>query len=101
MERMGGQRSFWDPGKETRSREEREAEVLSLMRRQLDYVYEQLPFYRRHYDKAGFRPDMVTSVASFTERVPIITKQMLREDQAENPPFGSYVGPSDLDICRV
>jgi phenylacetate-CoA ligase len=98
---MGGQRLFWNPGKETRSREEREAEVLSLMRRQLDYVYEQLPFYRRHYDKAGFRPDMVTSVASFTERVPIITKQMLREDQAEHPPFGSYVGPSDIDICRV
>jgi len=98
---MAGDRSYWNPGKETRGRTEREAEVLSLMQRQLRYVYEQLPFYRRHYDKAGFRPDMVTSIASFTETVPIITKQMLREDQAEHPPFGSYIGPSGLDICRV
>jgi phenylacetate-CoA ligase len=60
-----------------------------------------LPFYRRHYDRAGFRPDMVTSIASFTERVPIITKQMLREDQAEHPPFGSYLGCQAVDICRV
>src|SRR5215472_9594028 len=74
---MPGQRAFWNARKETRRREERESEVLGLMQRQLHYAYDQLPFYRRHYDRAGFHPDMVTSIASFTERVPIITKQML------------------------
>ena len=98
---MAGQRAFWNARKETRTREERESEVLGLMQRQLRYAYEKLPFYRRHYDRAGFHPDMVTSIASFTERVPIITKQMLRDDQAEYPPFGSYLGPQGVDICRV
>ena len=98
---MAGQREFWNSGKETRTREEREAEVLSLMQRQLCYAYEKLPFYRRHYDRAGFHPDRVTSIASFTEHVPIITKQMLRDDQAEHPPFGSYLGSLDVDICRI
>jgi len=98
---MAAQQTFWNPGKETRTREEREAEVLGLMQRQLRYAYEQLPFYRRHYERAGFHPDQVTSVARFTELVPVITKQMLRDDQAEHPPFGSYVGPQGVDVCRV
>ncbi len=93
--------AYWDRAKETRSREEREAEILLQMQRQLRYVYQELPFYRRHYDRAGFTPDQVTSIASFTERVPIITKQMLRDDQAEHPPFGSYVGAATDEIARL
>ena len=98
---MAGQKAYWNADKETRSREEREAEILGLMQRQLRYAYQHLPFYRRHYDRAGFTPDKVTSIADFTELVPIITKQMLREDQAESPPFGSYLGGKIDDICRV
>jgi phenylacetate-CoA ligase len=98
---MAGQKTYWNADKETRLREEREAEILDLMQRQLRYAYEHLPFYRRHYDRARFTPDKVTSIASFTELVPIITKQMLREDQAENPPFGSYLGGKLDDVCRV
>lgn len=92
---MPKQGAYWDAAKETRSRAERETEVLQLMQRQLRYAYENLPFYRRHYDRAGFSPDEVTSIARFTERVPVITKQMLREDQAEHPPFGSYLAAED------
>ena len=58
---MAEQRAFWNPGKETRSREEREVEVLVLMQRQLRYAYEQLPFYRRHYERAGFHPGLRSS----------------------------------------
>lgn len=98
---MGEQRAYWNSEKETRLREAREAEILGLMQRQLRYAYEHLPFYRRHYDQAGFHPDEVNSIADFTVRVPIITKQMLRDDQAEHPPFGSYVGSAPVDVCRV
>ena len=98
---MAEQKAYWDADKETRSREEREAEILGLMQKQLRYAYEHLPFYRRHYDRAGFKPEQVTSIASFTKLVPIITKQMLREDQVEHPPFGSYLGATHEDICRV
>ncbi|MFB9268985.1 phenylacetate--CoA ligase family protein [Bradyrhizobium erythrophlei] len=94
-------RAYWNSEKETRPRDVREAEVLGLMQRQLRYAYDHLPFYRRHYDRAGFHPDQVTSIATFTARVPIITKQMLRDDQAEHAPFGSYLGAGPVDVCRV
>ena len=92
---------YWDRAKETRSRAEREAEVLANLQKQLRYVYEKLPFYRDHYDKQGFHPDQVRTLDDFAKRVPIITKNMLREDQAAHAPFGRYVGCEAADIIRV
>jgi phenylacetate-CoA ligase len=89
------------PERETRSRADREAEVLGLLRRQLSYAYGTLPFYRRHYDAHGFHPDQVKTLADVTQRVPVITKAMLRDDQAEHPPFGTYLGVAPADIVRV
>lgn len=79
----------------------REAQVLSLLQRQLRYVYANLPFYRTHYDAHGFHPDQVRSLTDFTERVPLITKSMLRDDQAQHPPFGTYLGVCREEIVRV
>jgi phenylacetate-CoA ligase len=98
---MAQEQTYWDRDRETRPRGEREAEVLTLLQHQLHTVYEGLPFYRRHYDAHGFHPDQVTSLRDFTERVPVITKSMLRDDQAAHPPFGSYLGVSADEIVRV
>jgi phenylacetate-CoA ligase len=92
---------YWDRAKETRPRAEREAEVLANLQKQLRYVYETLPFYRDHYDRNGFRPEQVKTLDDFAKRVPIVTKNMLREDQASHPPFGRYVGCEPGDIIRV
>jgi len=92
---------YWDRAKETRTREEREAEVLALLQKQLRYVYDNLGFYRRHYDQHGFHPDQVRSLDDFTSRVPIITKQMLRDSQAEHPAFGDYLGVKMPDVIRI
>lgn len=92
---------YWDKARETRSREDREKEVLSLLQSQLHRVYDELPFYRRHYDASGFHPDDVRTLDDFTRRVPVITKAMLREDQEAHPPFGGYVGVPDGEIGRV
>ncbi|MDA8252542.1 MAG: hypothetical protein M0Z28_25705 [Rhodospirillales bacterium] len=92
---------FWDRAKETRSREQREAEVLAALQAQLHYVYGTLGFYRRHYDRHNFHPDQVGSLDDFTKRVPIITKDMLRQNQAEYPPFGDYLGVGRSDVARV
>jgi phenylacetate-CoA ligase len=92
---------YWNRAKETRPRAEREAEVLINLQKQLRYVYEKLPFYRDHYDKHGFSPDQVKTLDDFAKRVAIITKAMLREDQAAYPPFGRYIGCEAADIIRV
>lgn len=81
---------FWDEERETRSPEVRDKLVLERIRAQLEYVYRELPFYRRHYDAHGFRPEHVRTLEDFTTKVPVITKKMLVADQAEHPPFGSY-----------
>ena len=93
--------AYWDEAKETLPREEREQNTLTALRSMLHRVYDYLPFYRRHYDAHGFRPDSVKTLQDFTERVPVITKQMLRDDQEENPPFGSYLGVGSADLARV
>ena len=92
---------FWDRAKETRPRAEREADILAGLQRQLHYAYETLGFYRRHYDAHKFHPDQVTSLDDFTRRVPIITKDMLRESQVAHPPFGDYLGVPLSEVIRI
>jgi phenylacetate-CoA ligase len=93
--------TYWDSAKETRPRAEREAEILAMLRHQLRYVYDTLGFYRRHYDAHSFHPDRVVSLEDFTRYVPVITKQMLREDQVAHRPFGEYLGAKMGDLVRV
>src|SRR5690606_11417098 len=87
--------------RETRDPAEREAEILRLVQEQLHYVYEELPFYRRHYDDHGFHPSQVQTLEDFTRLVPAIDKSMLREDQSATPPFGSYAGLRPSEAVRV
>ncbi|GAA4853332.1 phenylacetate--CoA ligase family protein [Pseudonocardia benzenivorans] len=81
---------FWDEERETRDPRARDAVILDRVQAQLRYAYQELPFYRRHYDAHGFRPEQVRSLEDFTTKVPVITKKMLVADQIEHPPFGSY-----------
>jgi phenylacetate-CoA ligase len=92
---------FWDPDRETMPVARREKLVLERVQAQLRYVYSSIPFYRQHYDRHGFHPDQVRSLADFTARVPVVTKKMLVADQAKNPPFGSYLGVDRAGIARV
>ena len=97
-----GYRRYWDEERETMDPREREKLILERITHQLRYVYEELPFYRRHYDAHGFKPDQVQTLEDFTTKVPVINKKMLVEDQRENPVFGSYSGIKDpAEIGRI
>ena len=97
-----GYKRYWDEPRETMDPREREKLILERIKHQLAYVYDQLPFYRRHYDAHGFKPDDVQSLEDFTAKVPVITKKMLVADQQEHPVFGSYAGRSEPDdIARI
>lgn len=84
---------YWDEERETLGLLAREKIILERVQHQLHYAYEQLPFYRRHYQEHGFHPNQVRSLEDFTTKVPVITKKMLVDDQRRNPPFGSYTQP--------
>jgi phenylacetate-CoA ligase len=80
---------------------ERDAASLQQLQRQLARCYGELPFYRRHWDAHGFHPDQVRTWEDFTARCPIVTKKELIADQAEHPPFGSYLGIPESEVWRI
>jgi phenylacetate-CoA ligase len=93
---------FWDEERETMGRADRDDRILARIQHQLHYVYEELPFYRRHYDAHGFHPDDVKSLRDFSTKVPVITKKMLVADQQDHPPFGSYTKQTSMDeVSRI
>ncbi|MGO9772852.1 MAG: phenylacetate--CoA ligase family protein [Roseiarcus sp.] len=92
---------YWDEMRETMSWAEREKIIVERIQAQLRYVYDALPFYRALYDQHGVKPEDVRSLDDFSKRVPVVTKQMLRDDQAKHPPFGSYSNTPADQVSRV
>lgn len=96
-----GYRTYWDEPRETMPKAERDGLILRRLMRQVEYAYTKLPFYRRLYDSHGVKPEDIRTMDDFIKRVPVVTKDMLREDQQEHPPFGSASGVEADEILRV
>jgi phenylacetate-CoA ligase len=92
---------YWHKELETMDPEEREQRViLPKLRAQLKYAYEKAPLYRRKWDEAGVKPEDIRSLEDF-EQIPFLTKEEMRQDQKENPPFGSYLCVPPEALQRV
>ncbi|MCX4703361.1 phenylacetate--CoA ligase [Streptomyces sp. NBC_01352] len=63
---------------------------LERLRRSLRHAYDNVPFYRESFDKAGVRPEDCRSLADLA-RFPFTTKADLRE----NYPYGMFAVPQD------
>ena len=86
-----GDSPYWFPVRETMEPQERDLAILERLREVTEYAYEKAPFYRRIWDQAGFHPGELHSLEDFETRVPVITKQDLRQAQEACPPFGDYL----------
>lgn len=82
--------SYRDKESETLPRERLEGLQLQRFKRQIQYVYDRSPFYRKKYDEAGIRPSDIETLADI-ERVPFTVKEELRESQALHPPWGDFL----------
>ena len=80
---------------ETASRDEIAALQLQRMKWSLKHAYENVPFYRDSFDKAGVHPEDLKSLADLA-RFPFTVKQDLRD----NYPFGLFAVPRE-QIARV
>ncbi|MBI4319602.1 MAG: AMP-binding protein [Chloroflexi bacterium] len=91
---------YWNPRIETLPLDElRDIQNIKLQK-QMRYVYERSPFYRRKFDSMGVKPEHIRSVENLAE-LPFTTKEELRESQAECPPLGLHMA-ADLDkVVRV
>lgn len=90
----------WFPNRETMPPEQRNDLIVKRLRQVMAYGYEHAPFYRRKWDEAGIHPDSVRSLDDF-EKVPVITKQELRESQAAHEPFGDYLCVPEYEVAHV
>jgi len=86
---MTDDRPFWDKQVETISRDELAALQLARLRIQVDRLYHGSVFYREKLTATGFEPGALESLDDLT-RLPLVTKQELREEQVSHPPFGRY-----------
>ena len=92
---------YWFPEIETMDAEQREQTIiLPKLRHQLEYAYAHSGLYRKKWDAAGINPEDIQSLSDF-EAIPILTKDELRADQAEHPPFGSNLCVSYKELARV
>jgi phenylacetate-CoA ligase len=80
---------------ETASRDEIAALQLQRMKWSLKHAYDNVPFYRDSFDKAGVHPDDLKSLADLA-KFPFTVKQDLRD----NYPFGLFAVPRE-QIARV
>lgn len=94
------QQEHWFPVRETMDPAERGDAILARLREVMRYAYDRSPFYRRKWSAVGLEPEDVRSLADF-ERVPVVTKAEIREDQAQHPPFGSYLCVGEEEIARI
>lgn len=92
---------FWFKDLETMDPEKREREViLPKLQAQLKYAYQRSPLYKKKWDEAGIKPKDIRSLSDF-EAIPFLTKEEIRQDQREHPPFGSNLCVSLKELARV
>jgi len=80
---------MYKPELETMSREALLEHQLYLFRKQMTYVYERAPMYKRKFDQAGVRPEDIKTIDD-VQRVPFTVKEELRQSQEKHPPFGDF-----------
>jgi len=78
--------NIWNPIIETLPFEMLQELQLDRFKRIFEHAYENSPFYRKKYQDVGIRVDDIRSIDDI-RKVPIITKDDLREAQAGKEPF--------------
>jgi phenylacetate-CoA ligase len=92
---------YWNETLETMDPDKRnETVILPKLQAQMAYAYAHSPFYRLKWDRAGIHPNDIRSLEDF-DAVPLVTKDEVRQDQIEHPPFGSNLCVSGKELARV
>jgi len=92
---------YWFPKRETMPPGDRDKAILGRLQHLVRYAWDASPFYRRKWDAAGFHPEHLRSLEDFEARVPVVTKQDLREAQTRLPPFGDYLCIPERDVHHI
>ncbi len=86
---------IYDVEKETLPREDLEELQLKRLRRMVEQVYHNVPFYRSRFEELGLRPEHIRSLSDI-KYLPLTEKQDLRN----NYPFGMFAVPKE-NVVRI
>lgn len=78
-----------EPAIEAMSRDELRAVQMGLLRRQIERCADSSALYRTKLDSVGAEPGDICTLDDLA-RLPVFTKEELREDQRLLPPFGTF-----------
>ena len=90
----------WSPELETMRPEQRDGIILAKLREQVRYAYENSGFYRDFYADGPVDPENLRSLEEFAQ-LPILTKDEIRREQEEHPPYGRFLCIPAADVFRV
>ncbi len=91
---------FWCPELETMAPERRDAIILEKLSGQVGYAVAHSGFYQEFYRNAPVDPANLASLEEFAQ-LPILTKDDIRREQEENPPYGRFLCVPRKDVFRV
>ncbi len=92
--------TYWNPSVETMGNDKRREMQGEKLARQLRYVLEKSPFYRRKFAEAGFDASKVEKVEDLAH-APFTHKEELRQSQAESPPLGGHAATDMREVVRI
>ena len=93
------ERRYWNPAAQTMRRPELEELQAERLREAVAQAYE-APFFKQRLLEAQITPDGIRTVAD-TRQLPTFVKADLRDDEAANPPIGSYRAMGLSDAVRI
>jgi phenylacetate-CoA ligase len=86
---------YWDEHVETMSREQLAELQFDRLRAQLERCQSASLLYRRKFDEVGFELGDLRELTDVA-RLPVVTKDDLRNDQLEHPPFGTFAVAAEI-----
>lgn len=86
---------YWDESRECMPRSDLRKLQSENLRKMVERIYHNVPFYRRKIDQAGIKPQDIKGIEDL-HRLPFTTKQDLRD----NYPYSLFAAPMK-DIVRV
>ena len=92
---------FWRPDVEALPPEKLRAHQEKLLLEYVKYAYEHSPYYRRQFDERGLRPEDIKNLDDFFEKVPMISKLEIIENEREKPPFGEFLAVPPDEVVRI
>ena len=90
----------WSPELETMPPAQRDTVILGKLREQVRYAFQNCGFYREFYADVPVDPENLGSLEEFAQ-LPILTKEEIRREQEQHPPYGRFLCIPPSDVFRV